>query len=154
MTDAPNHATPNRAQPDRALPSPTIPGRTLANPAVRDEYAPYLRKVERVLNRMGGAYLLGDILKAIDEGKMQSFAHRNSWCVTQLSDFPRARKLNVVLIVGDLEDRDAIMAKLVEYAAQQNASLISGLGRLGWWPGIRELGWRVRAKSFLYEKEM
>lgn len=116
----------------------------------------YHRKLERVLDRMGGLYTLNDILTAIAEGKMQSFVEGNSWAITQVNQYPRARTLQLVAIVGHLEDIDALHAKILAYADEVNAGLLSTYGRLGW---LREgsyarLGWRLKARSQLYQREM
>ena len=48
------------------------------------------------------------------------------------------------------------MTKILDYADEVNAGLLSTYGRLGW---LREgsysrLGWRLKAKSHLYQKEL
>ena len=116
----------------------------------------YEQKLARVLDRMGSTYLVGDILSAIDQGKMQSFVVNNSWAITEVQDFPRARQLQLVAMVGDLVDLDPLHEKIVAYADEVNAGLLSTYGRLGW---LREgsferLGWRLKAKSQLYLKEL
>jgi hypothetical protein len=116
----------------------------------------YQQKLARVLDRMGSVYLVDDILTAINEGKMQSFVVNNSWAITQVQDLPRARQLQLVAMVGDLADLDPLHAKILNYADEVNAGLLSTHGRLGW---LREgsferLGWRLKAKSQLYQKEL
>jgi hypothetical protein len=116
----------------------------------------YEQKLARVLDRMGSVYLVDDILTAINEGKMQSFVVNNSWAITQVQDLPRARQLQLVAMVGDLADLDPLHAKILNYADEVNAGLLSTHGRLGW---LREgsferLGWRLKAKSQLYQKEL
>ena len=117
---------------------------------------PYHQKLARVLERMGGTYTLNDILTAIAAGKMQSFVVNNSWAITQIQDFPRARQLQLIAMVGDLADVDALHAALVTYADEVNAGLLSTYGRRGW---LREgswerLGWRLKATSHLYQRSM
>jgi hypothetical protein len=116
----------------------------------------YHRKLGRVLERMGGLYTLNDILTAIAEGKMQSFVVNNSWAITKIADFPRARQLELIAYVGDLADVDALHAKILAYADEVNAGLLSTYGRRGW---LREgsferLGWRLKAQGHLYQREM
>lgn len=117
---------------------------------------PYHRKMARVLDRMGGLYTLNDILTRIADGRMQSFVVNNSWAITEVQDFPRARQLQLVAYVGDLADVDALHAKILAYADEVNASLLSTYGRMGW---LREgswqrLGWRLKARSQLYVKDL
>ena len=116
----------------------------------------YEQKLERVLDRMGSTYLVSDILTAINEGKMQSFVANNSWAVTKISDFPRARQLELLALVGDLADLDPLHAKILTYANEVNAGLLSTYGRLGWLRegSYRRLGWRLRSRNQLYVKEL
>jgi len=116
----------------------------------------YEQKLARVLDRMGSVYLVSDILTAISKGEMQSFVANNSWAITKISDFPRARQLELLALVGDLADLDPLHAKILTYANEVNAGLLSTHGRLGW---LREgsferLGWRLKAKGHLYQKEL
>jgi hypothetical protein len=116
----------------------------------------YHRKLTRVLDRMGAVYLVSDILSAIADGKMQSHVVNNSWGVTQVQDFPRARQLQLLAMVGDLADLDPLHAKILAYANEVNAGLISTHGRLGWLRegSFRRFGWRLKTKSHLYQKEL
>lgn len=116
----------------------------------------YEQKLARVLDRMGSVYLVSDILAAISEGEMQSFAVNNSWAITKIADFPRARQLDLLAMVGDLADLDPLHAKILAYADEVNAGLLSTHGRLGWLRegSFQRLGWRLKAKGHLYQKEL
>ena len=116
----------------------------------------YEQKLARVLDRMGSTYLVSDILSAISDGKMQSHIVNNSWAITQVQDFPRARQLQLLAMVGDLADLDPLHAKIVDYAGAVNAGLLSTYGRLGWLRegSFKRLGWRLKTKSHLYQREM
>jgi hypothetical protein len=146
-------ALPSRAKQDPALPSPGMPSHALP---YRDDAASYHRKLSRLLDRMGGTYLLSDILIAIAEGRMQSFVEGNSWAITKVADFPRARQLELVAYVGDLADVDALHAKILAYADEVNAGLLSTYGRLGWLRegSFRRFGWRLKSTNHLYVKEL
>lgn len=115
---------------------------------------PYHAKLARVLDAMGGLYLLDDILTRIHDGRMQSHVVGNSWAVTEIGDFPRARKLNILAVVGDLPDIEMLEAKVLSYADDVNAGLISAYGRRGWLPHAKALGWRLKTKSYLYHKDL
>ena len=151
------HAMPRPAAPDRAAPRQAVPSSAMPKRGVpHRDAASYHRKLSRLLDRMGGTHLLSDILTAIAEGRMQSFVEGNSWAITQVQDFPRARQLQLLAYVGDLTDVDALHAKILAYADEVNAGLLSTYGRRGW---LREgsferLGWRLKAKSHLYQREM
>jgi len=116
--------------------------------------APYHRKMARALERMGGLYTLNDILTAIAEGRMQSFAVNNTWAITQVVQFPRARQLQIVALVGDLADIDELQAKIFAYANDVNASLVSAYGRRGWKRHALARGWRLKARNYLFHRDM
>ena len=114
---------------------------------------PYHRKLARVLDAMGGLYLVDDLLSAIAEDRMQSFAIGNSWAVTQVSQFPRAKRLQIIAAVGDMEDMVQLHDRILEHASGINAGLVSAFGRRGWMPQAREHGWRLTAKNYLYQRD-
>ena len=114
----------------------------------------YEQKMARVLDAMGGLYLVDDLKTAIAEDKMQGFVIGNSWAVTQVTQFPRAKRLQIIAAVGDMGDMVALHDRILEYAADINAGLVSTLGRRGWAPQAREHGWRLKAKNYLYQRDM
>ena len=114
----------------------------------------YEQKLKRVLDGMGGLYLLDDILTAIGEGRMQSHVVNNSWAVTQIQDFPRARVLNLFAVVGDQPDIPALQEKVLDYADDVNAALVSAHGRRGWFPQARACGWKLKTRNWLWHKEL
>lgn len=114
----------------------------------------YQEKLARVLAGMGGLYTVDDLLTAIGEGRMQSFAVNNSWAVTEVSAYPRARKLNILAVVGDRPDLEALHNRVLAYAADNGVSLVSAYGRKGWMPDAAAHGWRLKAKTFLYYKDV
>ena len=116
----------------------------------------YEQKLARVLDHMGSTYLVSDILTAISDGKMQSHVVNNSWAITQVQDFPRARQLQLLAMVGDLADLDPMHDKILAYANAANVSLLATHGRLGWLRegSFKRLGWRLKARSQLYQKEL
>lgn len=114
----------------------------------------YQQKLSRVLDGMGGLYTLSDIEVAMHEGRMQGFVENNSWVVTEVQQFPRARKLHVLAMVGDLEDVPALQDRVLDYANDVNASLVSTFGRRGWFKTAERLGWRLKAKTYLYHRKV
>ena len=114
----------------------------------------HAEKLARVLDAMGGLYTVADLLTAIGEDRMQSFAVNNSWAVTEVAAYPRARKLNILALVGDRPDLYALHDRVLGYAADNNIGLVSAYGRKGWMPDAAARGWRLKAKSFLYHKDM
>ena len=113
----------------------------------------YRQKLARVLDAMGGLYLVDDLETAIAEDRMQGFVIGNSWAVTQVSQFPRAKRLQIIAAVGDMDDMVPLHDRILEYASDINAGLVSAFGRRGWMPQAREHGWRLKAKNYLYQKD-
>ena len=103
---------------------------------------------------MGALYTVADLLAAISEDRMQSFAEGNSWAVTQIVDFPRARQLQIVAAVGDMPDMLTLHDRILEYADSINAGIVSTLGRRGWFHHALARGWKVKARNFLFHREM
>ena len=114
----------------------------------------YHKKLDRVLDRMGGVYHLSDILERLGDGRMQSFAFRNSMLITQIAVYPRGKALDWIAAVGDLDDWRAIHDEAVAFAERHDISLIRAHGRRGWAPFIRDHGWRTLTTSQLYVKEL
>ena len=138
----PCHAEPGRTRPDRAMPRPAV-----ANS--------YLRKLERLLDRMGGIYLVSDILTAIAEGRMQSFAEGNSaGPFAQVVDFPRARMLEILIALGDIDECRILHDRILQYARDNDIVLLQAYGRRGWLDHPLTSGWKIRTKSFLYQREL
>jgi hypothetical protein len=108
----------------------------------------------KALDRMGGLYTLNDVLTAIGKGSMQSFSHRNTWAITQICIYPRTKVLNVIMMVGDLEDYRAIDKKITDFATEMGIGLIAAIGRKGWRPFGERRGWIVKASSYIYHKEL
>jgi hypothetical protein len=147
----PGLAWPDHASPCHAAPSPALP--CVATPSEPD-YTSYHRKLSRVLDRMGGLYTLDDILTRIADGTMQSFTHRNSWALTEIQVFPRARQLHVIAIVGDLADVPVLNDEVLKFARRIGVSLVSTYGRRGWLEHGHALGWKLKSKNFVWMKEL
>lgn len=115
---------------------------------------PYHLKLARVLDRMGAVYTVQDILTAIASDRMQSFAEEESWAITQVVNFPRARMLEILAAIGDLEQCRKLHDRIINYAIDNNISLIQAYGRRGWLPDAKKNGWKVKTVSYLYQREM
>lgn len=103
---------------------------------------------------MGNLYLADDILAAIHERRMSSLVVGDTWVVMQVISFPRAKVLELVVVVGDMEDFEPMHARILEFAATIGADLIQGYGRDGWLKELTKRGWKVRSRSFIYEKDL
>ena len=114
----------------------------------------YHKKLDRVLDRMGGIYHPSDILDRIADGRMQSFVHGNSWLITEINVFPRARTMDWIAAIGDLDDCRVIHDMALDFADKLNIPLIRAYGRRGWLPDAQRHGWRRVTTNDVYLKEL
>ena len=115
---------------------------------------PHHRKLARLLERMGGLYTLHDILTAIAEGRMQSFVENETWAITKIAIFPRARLLEIMVVVGDLGDCQKLLDRIYQFADENDIGLVQAYGRRGWFNHPLTSGWKIRTKSYLYQREL
>jgi hypothetical protein len=114
----------------------------------------YHKKLARLLDRMGGLWTVQDILSAIAEGRMQSFVEGETWAITQIACFPRAKLLEILVVVGALDDCQKLLDRIFQYANDHDIGLIQAYGRRGWLNHPLTAGWKIRTKSFLYQREL
>lgn len=117
-------------------------------------FHPYYAKLARALDRMGGYYTPQDILCAIAEGKMHSFTEGDSWAVCQVAQYPRAKVLEILIAVGDLAECRLLHNRIIEFAEENDISVIEAYGRRGWLADAQRQGWKVKARNFVYQKEL
>jgi hypothetical protein len=115
---------------------------------------PYHAKLARLLDRMGGLWTVSDILGAIAEGRMQSFVEGDTWAITQIAQFPRARLLEILVVVGALDDCQRLLDRIFQYANDHDIGLVQAYGRRGWLNHPLTSGWKIRTRSFLYQREL
>jgi hypothetical protein len=103
-----------------------------------------LKKMARALRQADDMYDLGDIEIGLKTGNMQGHVEGNTWAITQVHDYPKKRTVNILFVIGELEDSVKLEAKIEEWAKSVDADLITAIGRDGWWehrvPGWRKLG--------------
>lgn len=115
---------------------------------------PYHAKLSRVLDRMGGLYVLNDILTEVAQGRMQSFVEDDSWALTRVAQYPRAKVVEVLAVVGKLDKARVLHDRILVFAAEIGAGIVMAYGRSGWMPDAKKRGWKVKAKNYVYQKEM
>lgn len=114
------------------------------------EYVPhplYARAVQQ-LARAGGLYTFQDIMERVADGRFQSHAFGESWAVTQIAEYPRKRALNIVFVVGHLEELNLMEADLTGFAREQGCDVILADGRVGW-EGKMLPGWKVMSTTYI-----
>ena len=115
---------------------------------------PYHKKLARGLDLMGGLYLINDILSLIARNEMQSFVEGDSWAITRVAQFPRAKVVEVLAVVGNLDEARILHDRILVFAAEIGAGIVQAYGRKGWMPDAARRGWRVKAKNYVYQRDM
>ncbi len=115
---------------------------------------PYHAKLQRVLNRMGGLYTQNDILVALAKNEMQSFVEGESVAITRIALYPRAKVIEVLAVVGKLDEARRLHDRILIFAAEVGASVIQAYGRSGWMPDAQRRGWKVIAENYVYQRNM
>ena len=115
---------------------------------------PYHAKLKRVLARAGDLYTLSDILDAVDRGEMQSWVEGESWALTRVAQYPRAKVVEVLAVVGRLDEARVLHDRILIFAAETGARVIQAFGRHGWWPNAQRRGWKVIAENFVFAKDV
>lgn len=85
---------------------------------------------------------------------MQSFAEGDSWAVTQICNFPRAKVLEILVALGDLEACRKLHDRIIQFADEHDIGLVQAYGRRGWISDAKSHGWKVRTTSYLYQREL
>ena len=75
----------------------------------------------------GGFYTLNDILTSIAEGKTQSFMEGDSWVVTKIVNFPRARLLEIMVALGNIDECRALHDRILDFAREDDIRQCAGL---------------------------
>ena len=85
---------------------------------------------------------------------MQSFMEGDSWAVTKIVNFPRARMLEIMVALGELEACRRLHDRILDSARENDIGLVQAYGRRGWNADAKSHGWKVRTTSYLYQKEL
>lgn len=109
------------------------------------------KKMERALSIGGNLYSLDDIEKDLKDGKLQGHVEGDTWVLTQVHDWPQRRVVNILYVVGSMDNAVALEAKIEQWAEDVGASMLTAVGRDGWWD-CRTPGWEK--VGTLYSKEL
>lgn len=108
----------------------------------------YLSRAEKVLAAFGGLFTFSDIIERINDGRMQSFTRNNTLIVTQINEYPRRKVVEIVLLVGDVEDALEMEHDVQEWALNAGATLLMAAGRFGWEPLMTD-GWKAVSANYV-----
>lgn len=106
-------------------------------------YIKYYAKLARALKDGGNLYTVQDILAAIAESRMQSFAEGDTWAITEVNSFPSRKIVTIAYVVGDLKDAEILHDRIIEFAKSIGATMVKAFGRAGWSKDAKEHGWRI-----------
>lgn len=107
-------------------------------------------KMQRALAETGDTHDLEDIVALIKDGMMQSFLAGESWCVTEIIDYPKKRVCQIFLYVGTLADLPAIRAQVEAFAIHEGCNFIRAQGRDGWTREyVKHEGWTNGQRLFV-----
>jgi hypothetical protein len=62
--------------------------------------------------------------------------------------------LQILAVVGDLNDCRVLHDEIIEYAKRNGIGLITAYGRRGWMPDAKKHDWKVKTISYLYHREL
>ena len=109
------------------------------------------KKLIRALEVSGNLYTLSDIEEGLNSGSLQSHVEGDTWAITQVHDWPQRRAVNILFVIGSIEDTAELEAKIEKWAKDINANLLTATGREGWWK-VRTPGWKTTGT--LYSKDI
>ena len=100
-----------------------------------------LKKMERAFRLNDYLYDLNDIDDGLNSGDMQGHVEGDTWAVTQVHNWPKRRSVNILFVVGNLDESLKLENKIEQWAKSIGADMLTGIGRDGWWEH-RSSGWR------------
>jgi hypothetical protein len=108
-------------------------------------------KLARALKAGNDLYSLSDIHDALVHGSMQGHVIGDTWVLTRVHDWPKRRSVDIMFVVGHLEEALQSEGDLVKWSKGLGASLMTATGRDGWWEH-RTPGWKK--SGVLYTKDI
>jgi hypothetical protein len=110
-----------------------------------------VKRMAKALDMAGNVYTLTDIMGQIEKGTLQSHVENDTWAVTQVQNFPRKKVVDILYVVGYLDDSLRMEKKLEHWAGELGADMLTAAGREGWW-NFRTPGWKQTGT--MYAKEL
>ena len=84
---------------------------------------------------------------------MQMHAEGDSIVITKIGLFPRARVLRVIAAMN-IDTAAVLHDRILAFADRENCSVIQAFGRKGWIADATARGWKIKARAFVYQREM
>lgn len=111
------------------------------------------KRLARGLKECGYTHTAEDLAKAVEEGRMQSWVNDGSLVITEVLSYPQGRELNVVLVVGDIDDIMAMQPQIDEFAREQGCAQMRTTGRRGLVTVLPNYGWKP-SKKVIFERTL
>lgn len=111
----------------------------------------HLSLFERALQEAGDTHGLVDIVRAISDGSMQSFAQGNSWAVTTVIQTPKKKVCEIFLCVGRMDEALVLHDQVEQWARSRGCDLLRTIARRGWEKEAKAHGWLSKHVVFMKE---
>lgn len=98
---------------------------------------------DKALRRGGDTHTRQDVAEGVINGRFQYFGDDKSCLVTEIVEYPRARRLHIFIAAGDYKqiiERWLPMAK--EFAIESGCTSITTAARHGFLKRLPRIGWR------------
>ena len=93
----------------------------------------YRSAIEDALVYTGGSHTFEDVVRLVEEGKMQYWPSANSVVITEILNYPQERLLNFFLVGGgNLAEIETMHDPLMEWGRLQGCTKAVMTGRAGW----------------------
>ena len=109
------------------------------------------KKMAKALKCNHDVFNLDDIREHLKNGKMQGHVEGDTWAITQVHEWPRQKSVNILYVIGSIENSLKLENKIEEWAKEIGAGFITAVGRDGWWEH-RTPGWKKM--GVLYSKDI
>lgn len=106
------------------------------------------KALERAVKMQGDLFNFDDLMALIESGEMQSFADNDTWAITSITEYPRRKVLDLLLVVGKLKPALELENRIIEFARSNGVTMMRASGRVGWLPFALERNWKVVATTY------
>lgn len=88
--------------------------------------------IESALVRDGYSYTYEDVVKAVDEDRMQYWAGPNSVIVTEIVEYPQRKSIHFFLAAGNLGELEPMVPIIESWGKSKGCTAATMTGRKGW----------------------
>jgi hypothetical protein len=103
-----------------------------------------LSKIKKALRRSGDTHTFEDVVRALQDGRMQSFWNETALVVTEIVATPRRNFVSVFLVAGDLNGVMGLHDKVCRWAIDNGYDFSRISVRPGFARLLEQRGWKKR----------